>query len=238
MKDPDKIKPKNWTESVNCAIEGIIWSVRTQRHMRYHFWAAAAILLIALFFELSALELILLVLAITFVLFAELFNTAIEVLVDLVSPDYHLLARRAKDVAAGAVLVASIGAAVLGYLALSHHVFTPLEKGVRLFSQPAGGLVLTAALVVTIIVVLLKAHFGKGMPLHGGMPSGHAAVAFSVATSVALSQVDMIIIVLTFALAVMVSHSRLLMEIHTLGEVLAGALMGAGITLVVFWLFA
>ncbi|HKL48664.1 MAG TPA: diacylglycerol kinase, partial [Desulfuromonadales bacterium] len=115
MKDPERMKPANWFESVNCAIEGIIWSVRTQRHMRYHFWAAAAILLVGLFFHLSALELILLILAVTFVLFAELFNTAIEVLVDLVSPEYHPLARRAKDVAAGAVFIASIGAVVLGY---------------------------------------------------------------------------------------------------------------------------
>ncbi|MFO7984050.1 MAG: diacylglycerol kinase [Desulfuromonadales bacterium] len=232
------MKPANWFESVNCAIEGIIWSVRTQRHMRYHFWAAAAILLIGLFFHLSALEMILLVLAVTFVLFAELFNTAIEVLVDLVSPEYHPLARRVKDVAAGAVLIASIGAVVLGYLALSHHVFTPVEQGLRLFSPPAGSQVLTAVLVVVIVVLLLKARSGKGQPLRGGSPSGHAAVAFSVATSLALSQVGAILIALSFILAGMVSHSRVVMKIHTFFEVVAGALVGAGITLVVFWLFA
>ena len=231
------MKPANWFESVNCAIEGIIWSVRTQRHMRYHFWAAAAILLVGRFFHLSALELILLVLAVTFVLFAELFNTAIEVLVDLVSPEYHPLARRAKDVAAGAVFIASIGAVVLGYLALSHHVFAPLEQGLRLLSPPAGSPVLTAVLVVIIVVLLLKARSGKGQPLRGGSPSGHAAVAFSIATSVALSQVGTTVIMLSFILAVMVSHSRLLMNIHTVFEVVAGALVGSGVTLLVFWLF-
>lgn len=205
--------------------------------MRYHFWAAAAILLVGLFFHLSALELILLVLAVTFVLFAELFNTAIEVLVDLVSPEYHPLARRAKDVAAGAVFIASIGAVVLGYLALSHHVFTPLEQGLRLFSPPAGSPVLTAVLVVIIVVLLLKARSGKGQPLRGGSPSGHAAVAFSVATSVALSQVGAILIVLSFILAGLVSHSRLIMKIHTIFEVVAGALVGSVVTLLVFWLF-
>ncbi len=225
------MKPSNWLASVNCAIEGILWAVRTQRHLRWHFLAAIAVLLTAVFLRLSALEFILLTLAITLVLFAELFNTAVEALVDLISPDYHPLARRAKDVAAGAVLIASIGAAVLGYLALGGDFFSGIEAGLRLTRRPPGGTSVVAVLVVTMLVVLLKARFGRGTPLHGGMPSGHAAVAFSIATSVALSQVGAPITLMTVALAAMVAHIRLLMEIHSLGEVLAGALLGAGVTL-------
>lgn len=231
------MKPSNWLESVNCAIEGILWAARTQRHLRWHFLAAIAVLLAALFFRLSPLEFILLCLAITLVLFAEMFNTAIEVVVDLLSPEFHPLARRAKDVAAGAVLVASIGAAVLGYLALSRYIFPRLEEGLKLLPPPAGELALVAVLVVTILVVLFKARLGKGTPLHGGMPSGHAAVAFSIATSVALSKVGAIITLMAAVLAIMVSHSRLLMGIHSLREILVGALLGAGITLAIFLLF-
>src|SRR5512133_2998668 len=102
------MKPRNWVESVNCAIEGILWSVRTQKHLRYHFFAALLVLFCALFFHVSALEFMLLASAITLVLFAEVINTALEVVVDLVSPEFHPLAKRAKDVAAGAVLIASI----------------------------------------------------------------------------------------------------------------------------------
>lgn len=238
MKNEGKIdKPGTWLASVNCAIEGILWSARTQRHLRYHFIAALVVLVAGLFFRLSALELILITLAITLVLFAELFNTAIEVVVDIVCPEFHPLAKRAKDVAAGAVLMAGVGAAVLGYLALSHYLLPHVDRGLALLSRPAGSLVVVAALVVTIVVVLLKARFGKGTPLHGGMPSGHAAVAFSIATSVALSSVAPVIALLTFILAIMVSHSRLVLEIHTLREVLAGALLGTVITVALFLFF-
>ena len=166
------MKPSNWTESVNCAIEGIIWTARTQRHMRYHFVAALIVFGLALFFHISALEFILIAFAVTLVLFAEMVNTALEVFVDLVSPDYHPLAGRVKDVAAGAVLIASIGAVVMGYLILSHHVFPVLGDGLSLLRSPAGELSVIAILMVTILVVLLKAFFGKGTPLHGGERCG------------------------------------------------------------------
>ena len=88
-----------------------------------------------------------------------------------------------------------------------------------------------SALAVTILVVLAKACLGKGTPLHGGMPSGHAAVAFSIATSFVLAPVGPVLAILAVAMAVMVSHSRLLLGIHSLREVLAGALLGTGVTL-------
>jgi diacylglycerol kinase (ATP) len=232
------MKPTRWLESVNCAIEGILWTVRTQRHMRSHFLAAVAVLLLALALHLSVLEFVLLVFAVTLVLLAELFNTAIEVLVDLVSPDYHPLAGRAKDVAAGAVLVASIGAAVMGYLAFSRylpHWFGTQEQFVAPHRSP---LSVVAVLVVTMAVVVVKAHFGQGTPLHGGMPSGHAAVAFSIATAIAFARVGLLVTLLAALLAVMVSHSRLLLGIHTMREVVAGAALGIVITLALFLIFA
>jgi diacylglycerol kinase (ATP) len=80
-------------------------------------------------------------------------------------------------------------------------------------------------------VVLAKACLGKGTPLHGGMPSGHAAVAFSIATSFVLAPVGPVLSLLAVAMAVMVGHSRLLLGIHSLREVLVGALLGTGVTL-------
>lgn len=230
------MKPSRFIESINCAIEGIIWAAKSQRHMRTHFLAAVAILLLALFFRVAALDFVLLAFAATLVLVAELLNTALEVVVDMVSPDVHPLARRAKDVAAGAVLVASIGAAVVGYVALAPYAFPgPYELGTAL---PApGALPVLSALVVTILVVLAKARYRSGAPLHGGMPSGHSAVAFSIATSIVLSAVGPVLSLLAVAMAVMVSQSRLLLGIHTLREVLVGALLGAGVTLALYLLF-
>jgi diacylglycerol kinase (ATP) len=220
------MKPTGVWASFNCAIEGILWAARTQRHLRYHLLAALAVLVAALFFHVSSLEFILLVFGIVLVFFAELLNTAIEVVVDMISPEYHPLARRAKDVAAGAVLMACIGAAVMGYLALSSYFFSTEVKGVPLLSQPPGDLEVVSVLVVTILVVLLKTRNAQGSPLHGGMPSGHAAFAFSVATSAILSGTGQLLSLLVLAMAVMVSQSRVYLKIHSLIEVLMGALLG------------
>jgi diacylglycerol kinase (ATP) len=231
------MKPLSWIEKVNCAIEGILWSVRTQRHMRIHFLAALGVLFAALFFQLTNLEFLLLVLAAIFVLFAELFNTAIEVVVDMVSPEYSEHARRAKDVAAGAVLLASIGAVVLGYLVLSGDAMRLFGESARLSGKPPGGTAVVAVLIVVILVVLLKALLNRGTPLHGGMPSGHSAVSFSVATSISLSDVHPAISLMALALAVMVAHSRLIMQIHTMREVIAGSLLGAAVTMFIVLIF-
>lgn len=230
---PAPIKPASWLESVNCAIEGILWAVQTQRHLRWHFLAALMVLFAALFFRVKAGEFLLLAFAVTLVLFAELINTALEVVVDLVSPDYHPLARRAKDVAAGAVLVASVGAVVTGYFALAKYIVPVVQVGLQKVERTPGEVAVVSVLAVTILVVLLKARFGTGSPLYGGMPSGHAAVAFSIATSIALSGAGVVIVLLAMALATMVSHSRLLMHIHTLREVLIGSALGVALTVAI-----
>lgn len=232
------LKPNGWLEAVNCAIEGILWTVRSQKHMRFHFFAAVGVILLALQFRITALEFILLAIAVTMVMLAELLNTALEAVVDLVSPEYHPLARRAKDVAAGAVLIASIGAVVIGYLALSRYLVPGLENGFSGLGPAPGLLPVISVLAVVILVVLIKSRFGKGTPLHGGMPSGHSAVAFSIAVSIVLARVDVILCLLAVAMAGMVSHSRLLLGIHNRREVVVGASLGVVVTLVLHLLFA
>jgi diacylglycerol kinase (ATP) len=170
------------------------------------------------------------------VIVAELANTALETAVDLAYPDFHPLARAAKDVAAGAVLVAAFAAAAVGWVAL----YPKLDpKAARLLEQvnDSEPMVIAATLLsVLVVVVLLKALVGRGRPLFGGMPSGHAAASFAIATVVTLRTEDPTVGVLTGTLALMVSHSRLLHRIHTRGEVLAGAVIGTLIASMLFWL--
>jgi diacylglycerol kinase (ATP) len=205
--------------------------------MRNHFTFAAVVLLISLFLRITPIEFALLALSILFVLFAELVNTAVEAVVDLASPEYHPLAKIAKDTAAGAVLMAAIGAAIMGYLILARYVLPLYGKVLAMFGTPSDLGTVVSILIVTICVIMVKSLTGKGTPLHGGVPSGHAAVAFSIATAVTLNTCDPLISVLSIALAVMVSHSRLLMRIHTMREVVFGSLIGAGITMIVLLLF-
>ena len=79
------MKPKSWTQSANVAIEGIIYSVKTQRHMQYHLFIALVVLVLSLVLDISRIQIILLCVAIVLVLVAEMMNTAIEVVVDMIA---------------------------------------------------------------------------------------------------------------------------------------------------------
>lgn len=231
------MKPTRFIDSLNCAIDGVLYAARTQKHLRNHFLAAAVVLICALFLKVTAVEFILLAISISFVLFAELINTAVEVTIDMITTEFHPMAKIAKDVAAGSVLLSVTGALVTGYLILSSYIFPIYKELLAVIGTPLEMAALVSLLVVIIATILLKALSGQGRPFHGGLVSGHAAIAFSIATLVTLSTQDPIISLLTVALAVMVSHSRLLMHIHTLKEVVFGALTGLGITLFVTILF-
>ena len=233
------MKPKNWLQRANVAIEGIIYAVKTQRHMRYHLFAALAALILGLVLNISRIEFILLCMSIVLVLVTEMLNTAIETTVDMISEEYHPLARNAKDIAAGVVLIASIGALMLGYLIL----YPALKAAVaaenwQIRKTPNDVVAFVALAVVIILVIILKAFLGKGEPLRGGMPSGHAAMSFSIWIAALYLTNSVPIILVTFLLAVMVSWSRWWSGIHRPIEVIAGALLGAGVTFLFFRMFS
>jgi len=205
--------------------------------MRYHFISAVLVLLVALFLRVSLIEFALLALSILLVLCAEMINTAVEAVVDLVSPEFHPLAKIAKDTAAGAVLLAACGAGITGYLILAKYVLPKYGEVLHMLGTQSDLGTMVSILIVTIVVIMFKSLSGKGTPLHGGFLSGHAAVAFSIATAVSLNTGDPLISLLCIALAVMVSHSRLLMRIHTTRELVLGSLVGSGITILVLLAF-
>jgi len=101
------------------ALRGIGRLLKTQANARIHLAASSAVVALGLWLPLTRTDWALLVLAMGGVWVAEAFNTALETLVDLVSPEWHSLARDAKDIAAGAVLLATLAAVALGLLVLA-----------------------------------------------------------------------------------------------------------------------
>ncbi|MFD1885409.1 diacylglycerol kinase family protein [Paenibacillus wenxiniae] len=116
------MKKRTWRDVFYSATEGVIATFRTERNFRVHVLATFFIVAAAWFFRVSVLDWMMLTLAIGMVLGAELMNTAVEAAVDLVSPDWHPFAKKAKDAAAGAVLIASITAAAIGLIVFWHPV--------------------------------------------------------------------------------------------------------------------
>ncbi|MFW5736172.1 MAG: diacylglycerol kinase [Halanaerobium sp.] len=102
--------------SFNHAIAGLIHAIRTQRNMQIHLTAAVFILAFSLFFDLSRIELGLVIVAISFVIFAELINTAVEVIIDILTQDYSIKARIVKNISAAAVVIAAGNAVFIAYL--------------------------------------------------------------------------------------------------------------------------
>ena len=98
------------------AIEGLVYAFRTQRNMRIHSVVATMICMIGLWLGLAARDWIIILMLIGLVFAAELMNTAIEAIVDLVSPTPHPLAKIAKDTAAAAVFCLAIISALIGIL--------------------------------------------------------------------------------------------------------------------------
>ena len=172
-------RPPTIVESFNFAIEGIIHVLRTQRNMRIHFAIAIGVLVAALAFDVSRLELIALLLAIAFVLIAEMVNTAIEAAVDVASTSFDPMAKLAKDIGAGAVLIAAVNAIAVGYLVFSGQVADESSRLLDRLSEAPAELTLVALVITTALVIAMKALSGRGSPLRGGWPSGHAAVAFA-----------------------------------------------------------
>ena len=109
--------------SFGCAFKGIISVWRTERNMKIHLAAAVLALVLGGFLRLSWQEFLFVGMAIALVMMAEAFNTAIETVVDLVSPEHNQLAGRAKDIAAGAVLLAAIFALVVGLVVFGRRLF-------------------------------------------------------------------------------------------------------------------
>ena len=110
-----------WPGRVQCAFNGLGLVFRSQDSARIQAIAALAVVVLGVALRVSAPEWCALVLAIALVLTAEALNTSIESTIDLVSPEFHELAGRAKDVAAGAVLIAALGSVVVGLLVFVPH---------------------------------------------------------------------------------------------------------------------
>jgi diacylglycerol kinase (ATP) len=221
---------RDWFDSFNDAVNGLVRAARTQRNIRLHFLFAAAVVGLALLLHIGRTEFV----VIGLVLVAELINSAVEGVVDLVAEHYHPLAKAAKDVAAGAVLVAAGVAVTSGYLILAPRLARPTLEALDAAETGPEYVTGLALLITVLLVVVGKAVLGKGEPLRGGMPSGHAAVAFAAATALSFLARDFLVIFLGFGLALLVAQSRLLYRIHTLREVVVGALLGILCSLLLF----
>lgn len=227
---------RNIIERFNHAVSGIIIALKTEKNLRIHYIIALIVIILSLFFDFSRVEFLLLLFAVSLVVVMEMINTAIERTIDLITSDYHPLARLVKDVSAGAVLVAALNSVIVGYLLFFDRL--SYFGNLVLFKIRNSSIHLTfvALIVVVLLTIGLKARFyrGRGTHFQGGTVSGHSAVAFCTSTIISLIAANTLITTMAFGLAILVGESRIEGKIHSLLEVVLGGVLGTITGIIVF----
>jgi len=239
-KDPRKInKNGGIIESFNNAINGIVASVNAERNMKVHIISAILVMAVSFILDFTRVELIIIAITMMLVLVAELINTSIETLTDLASEGkYHVLAKKTKDISAGAVMLMALNSVFVGYLLL-YPKFKTIFLTKSVFSKVMDSsehLAIISLALVLLLTLLLKGIFYKRNTTHlqGGTVSGHTSIAFNLATIGTILSKNITIGIILFMLAALVAESRYEAKIHTIKEIIAGAVMGTVIALMLF----
>ena len=232
-------QPRDLLGPFRVAISGLVYTFKTQRHMRFHLYVFLAVMLMGIFFGLRLRELLVLVFTISLVLVAEMFNSAIEATVDLVEPKFNPGARFAKDIAAGAVMITTIVALVVGALMLLGE--NRWEEIKLNFAAPSIGLPYVSRIIVGLILLLVVVIVGKGLGkrgqvLQGGLVSGHAAIGFFLATAVIFASDNALVSGIAIVLAAIIAQSRWEAKFHSIFELSLGATAGVIMGLLLFGL--
>ncbi len=236
--EQQKIPKKSIINSFNHAISGVIHSFKMERNMKIHVALAVLVIVAALITNITRFEMIALTISIAFVFFAELFNTSVEAVVDiLMEKKYSELAKIAKDVSAGGVLIAAFNALIVGFLVFFRKLYNlSFFSTINLLSNMPAYVMFAALLIVFVAVILIKSRSIKrgGSYVQGGMPSGHTAFAFSLFTAIAFVTLDPVATTFAAMMALIVAESRMETKVHTFAEVAIGGLLGIVITVIVF----
>lgn len=229
---------RNALSGFKYAQEGILHCFRTQRNMRIHFFTLVAVLISGLLLRLESRDMVALLFAITLVIVAEMINTAIEKIVDMVTESYSPVAKLAKDVAAGAVLVAAMNAVIAGLLIFfGHYQLKAIqERMTKEAPNDVMNVIVVGIVLLTLVVIISKLLSNTGSPWHGGIISGHSAIGFMLAMTIFFTTVNTVVAFLAILLAILVAQSRVEAGVHSLREVVLGAVLAILITSVLYWI--
>ncbi len=156
---------------------------------------------------------------------------------DMIKAEFHPIARVIKDVSAGAVLLVSINALVVGYMLFSKKVPFNIDTHLMNIRTSPWHMTFIALILVFGVSILGKIMFHKGTPLRGGMPSGHAAIAFAIWTVIVFFTNNSVVVALSLLMAILIARHRVKDAIHTVWEVVVGAILGILVTTLIFQIF-
>lgn len=224
-----KAKNKDLINTWKNAFEGIIYATTTQGNIRKQLAIAVIVMAISLLFNLNKAEFLCLMFTVVLIIIAEMVNTAIETVVDLYTDLYHPKAKIAKDVGAGAVVIAAINAIIVAYFLFFDKIS---DIGLAFIENVVNNqvhLAFVAVMLSVILIVTLKAVFESKKNIEKKskfVPSGQAGLAFAAWTIIWINNQDIVILTLSTILASLVAFSRVESKSRTALETVFGAVTG------------
>ena len=234
-----KNKNSSLLESFNSAFNGFLYVLKNERNLKLHIIIGIIVILTGLFFKISLNDFLILLLLITLVISAEVFNTAIEMILDLIEENRSSQIKVIKDISASSVLVVSILSVVCGYLIFVKNFPSEFRNIFENIANSPWHLTFIILISVVFLTLVLKFTLKKTPTLSGGMPSLHSGIAFSIWMAISFFTFKdfPVISLLVFILAFWVAQSRVAKKIHTIEEVVIGGIIGIFFTILLFQLF-
>lgn len=225
-----------FTASKN-ALNGIIHVFKTERNLRIDYLIGFVVLFISLFFEFTKTELVCLMLTISFVIFAEMINSTVEYMTDLITEEYNEKAKAAKDIAAGGVLLSSGIAVLVAYFLFADKINTASTRLLSTVLGSKGHVLVTILFACVILTIILKGIFNKDkINFVNSFPSSRVTVSFALATYLFIITRSFLVGGVSFALCFIIYSLKKETDKVSSFHVLLSALLGVLIVIAVYQL--
>ena len=202
-------KNKTFFTAMHHALDGVIRAFKTERNLRIDYIIGLFVLICSLFFDFTKTEFACLCLTIGFVIFAEMINSTVEYIVDLITDKYDDRAKAAKDIAAGGVLISSIVAVVVAFFLFADKIGMATTSVLSTIFSSNIYILFTIIFAVILLVVILKGFFGKGSSSYSAVyPSARVALAFGLTTYVYIITRSFLVGGVALILSVIIAQRR------------------------------
>lgn len=228
-------KNKSLFGAMRYALNGIIHAFKTERNLRIDYIIGGLVLICSLFFDFSKIEMICLLLTIGFVIFAEMINTTVEYIVDLITQEYNENAKAAKDIAAGGVFISGGISVIVAYFLFVDKLSRASTSLLTSILSSRAHLLVTILFILVLLTVVIKGMVNKKKENYvEAFPSTRVALSFGLAIYLYIITKSFLVGGVACVLAIMVSMLKQEKDNVSYLHLIFSALLGILVVLTVY----
>lgn len=227
-------KNKNFYTAIKHAVDGVVHAFKTERNLRIDYIIGLFVLIASLFFDFSKTEFACLCLTIGFVIFAEMINSTVEYVVDLITDKYDERAKAAKDIAAGGVFVSALVAVIVSYFLFVDKIYMASNTVLTTILGSKLYILFTIMFATIVLAVILKGIFSKDKDYIATYPSARVTLAFGMTTYVYLVTKSMFTGGVALILSIIIAQIKVENEKSRPIYMLFSALLGILLVLIIY----